>query len=331
MATVTTTVSPAVTIVLGDLQRNQKRTSSQKYSKNEPSPDIFEKHKSLEDASVSDPKNDPFEPFIFTSWKPSQAPPWLDTYVLQPYIRFAQTMVRKPSDVIYVSHILTIAFIGLPSIILLFIHFTWIHALFHALFILYFLGPYTIITHHYTHGRGILSPAYFWLDFGFPIILGPLFGLTWNSFHYHHKIMHHTEENGPDDLSSTIRYQRDSGFHLFQYVGKFVLLGIWFELPLYFFRNGRTVGALKCAFWELLSMGFIASMMWVNPRAGIVALAWPVVEIRSLIMINNWGQHVFVDEIEPTSTFRSSITLIGYKVRLLNCNVCLFSLMLIIY
>jgi hypothetical protein len=33
-------------------------------------------------------------------------------------------------------------------------------------------------------------------------------------------------------------------------------------------------------------------------------------------MTGNWGQHAFVDEVEPDSDFRSSITLIDVPVSL---------------
>ena len=42
----------------------------------------------------------------------------------------------------------------------------------------------------------------------------------------------------------------------------------------------------------------------------------PLVMIRAGLMIGNWGQHALVDEVEPDSDFRSSITLLDVAVSL---------------
>ncbi|CAG8979855.1 hypothetical protein HYALB_00002628 [Hymenoscyphus albidus] len=299
-------LEPAVAIVLGDLQHHERpqKGSQDNYPANKPT-----EHQVFNESSLADSNHEKFEPFIFTSWKCSQAPPWLNRLLIQPYIWQTQDMVRRPSDIIYISHLLVLCLIGLPNLILLFAHFSWIHAVLHELLVLYFLGPYTIIMHHHLHGRGILSPRWASIDASFPYILGPLMGQTWNSFYYHHK-HHHVEDNGPDDLSSTLRYQRDSTSDLCIYLARFVLLN-WFELPWYYIRKGKPVMGLKYFGWEVLSLGFIALLVKYNGRAAMAALVLPLIQWRVLVMMNNWGQHTFVDEVEPTSKFRFSVTLIG--------------------
>jgi len=47
-----------------------------------------------------------------------------------------------------------------------------------------------------------------------------------------------------------------------------------------------------------------------NFRAAFFTLALPLVMMRIGLMVGNWGQHAFVDEMDPDSNFRSSITLI---------------------
>ena len=227
---------------------------------------------------------------------------------MRPYLRFASHAIRKPSDVVYVSHLLVLTLIGLPSLVVLFVHFTWIHAVLHWIFVVYLVGPYSIITHHHVHGPGILSTSCSWIDVLFPYILGPLMGQTWNSFYYHHK-HHHIEDNGPDDLSSTIRYQRDSALDLSIYLARFVVL-IWFELPLYYISKGRTALGLKYFFWEGASYSLVVLMTRYHWRAGLMTLIIPLIQWRIAVMTNNWAQHTLVDEVEPTSSFRSSITII---------------------
>lgn len=101
--------------------------------------------------------------------------------------------------------------------------------------------------------------------------------------------MHHVESNGPSDLSSTIRYQRDSLFHFMCYLFRFCFL-IWLELPRYFFvtRKNRKM-AIRAALGEISTYALYASMyMWMGKRAVVVFIV-PFVLLRIGLMIGNFG------------------------------------------
>ncbi|KAL9114188.1 MAG: hypothetical protein Q9187_007518, partial [Circinaria calcarea] len=133
----------------------------------------------------------------------------LDWYLLQPYIARASGIVRRPTDVVFLTHIILYLTTSVPSAIYLYHSFSWIHAVCHWLMQAWFCGPFTLMLHNHIHNNGILAKKYAWFDKTFPYVLEPLMGHTWDSYYYHHVKHHHVESNGPDDLSSTIRYQRD--------------------------------------------------------------------------------------------------------------------------
>ena len=54
--------------------------------------------------------------------------------------------------------------------------------------------------------------------------------------------------------------------------------------------------------------------VYVNLQATIFVFILPFILLRMGLMVGNWGQHAFVDETEPESDFRSSITLIDVAV-----------------
>ena len=58
----------------------------------------------------------------------------------------------------------------------------------------------------------------------------------------------------------------------------------------------------------------MGAMTRLNPRAALFVLILPFVGMRSGMVVGNWGQHAFVDEDDPDSNFRSSITLINIPV-----------------
>ncbi|CCC12313.1 hypothetical protein SMACR_05490 [Sordaria macrospora] len=242
-------------------------------------------------SALNDPKSLSFEPTItnFFDLADLQSFTWLPSTVLNAYTKWASSLIRVPTDILMITHLLIYFTTTVPSAFyLLFIRFSWPHAILHAVINGWYVGTYTLMMHQHIHMRGILTKDKLWtpvFDAIFPYILDPLMGHTWNSYYYHHVKHHHVEGNGPDDLSSTIRYQRDELSEFLKYVGRFYFL-VWLDLPLYFMRKGRYVTGAKAAFWEYASYAMVA------------------------LMTGNWGQHAFVDDEEPESDYRSSITLV---------------------
>lgn len=252
---------------------------------------------------------------MFGTWdlKTLQLPSLLNTCLLQPYINLARKLVRVETDVVMLTHLLLYFATSVPSAIWLYCHFTWAHGVAHWLMQSYYVGTYTLMMHQHIHMGGILNKKLWFLDSLFPYITNPLMGHTWNSYYYHHVKHHHVEGNGPNDLSSTIRYQRDSVFDFACYVARFMLF-VWAELPAYFWRRGKRGMAAKAGGWEIATYVVIHALARWNWYATLFAFILPLVQLRVGLMVGNWGQHAFVDETDPNSDFRSSITLIDVAV-----------------
>ncbi|KAI0156549.1 hypothetical protein GGR57DRAFT_511483 [Xylariaceae sp. FL1272] len=262
--------------------------------------------------SLNNPQDSRFEPTIFVErdyddidWASGIA-----KVVLVPYVSVARSIVRVDSDVVMLTHLLLYFLTSVPSaIVLCFVHFTWIHGILHFLMQISYMGTYTLMMHQHIHMRGILKHRYAIIDHLFPYITDPLMGHTWNSYFYHHVKHHHVEANGPDDLSSTIRYQRDDPMHFLHYTGRFFFL-IWVDLPLYFLRKRQTQLAMKSMFWELSNYLALYYMFIWNPQPTFFVFLLPLLLLRLGLMVGNWGQHALVDPHDPASDYKSSITLI---------------------
>jgi hypothetical protein len=269
--------------------------------------------------ALNDPSASTFEPTVFVTYDyPDIKNPLLRKYILDPYVRWARTVVRVDTDVAMVTHLLLYLFTSIPSAIYMFYNFHWWHGPLHTAMQVYYMGSYTLMMHQHIHMRGILSKSYSRLDAAFPYITDPLMGHTWNSYYFHHVKHHHVEANGPNDLSSTVRYQRDDIWHFLHYVGRFYFF-CWFDLPRYFLRTRKPDLALKAGGFEVGNYLFLYCMFsFVNARATCFVFLIPLAIMRLGMMIGNWAQHAFVDEVEPDSDFRSSITVIDVAVRLLS-------------
>lgn len=263
----------------------------------------------------NDPSSPQFEPSVFSSvdLRNLKLPGPVDKYLLRPYISWARKMVRVETDVIMLTHLIIYLSTSIPSAIILFRNFTYTHALLHVVMQFYYTGAYTLMMHQHIHMRGILAKQYSLFDHAFPYILDPLMGHSWNTYFYHHVKHHHVEGNGPDDLSSTMRYQRDEIWDFARYVGRFYFL-IWFDLPLYFLRKNRPLMALKAGGSEFLTYVFYYAASRINGKATFFVYLLPLLLLRVGLMVGNWGQHAFVDVDQPDSDFRSSITLIDVAV-----------------
>ncbi|KJZ75874.1 hypothetical protein HIM_04698 [Hirsutella minnesotensis 3608] len=259
-----------------------------------------------------DPTSSDFDPTVFQlvdDWR-GRFSPAFTRHVLEPYVRQARKVARHPTDVVMITHLIIYFTTLVPSAILLYRRFHLLHGLVHAAMQAYFCGTYTLMMHQHIHQRGILAKRFSLVDRMLPYILDPMMGHTWNSYFYHHVKHHHVENNGPDDLSSTLRYQRDSVGDFLRYVGRFYFF-VWLDLPLYFLRKKRPGMAARAAGGEYLTFAFYATMgMRFGWKPTIFVYIIPLLLMRVGLMIGNWGQHAFVDADDPDSDFRSSITLI---------------------
>lgn len=266
--------------------------------------------------AMNNPDDAEFEPTVFVSWDLRDMGK-IPRKALHPYITWAKTVSRHPTDVAMITHLILYFTTSVPSAVLLYRNFSYTHAILHVVMQAWYIGTYTLMRHQHIHMGGILAKRfpYSLIDMLYPYILDPLHGHTWNAYYYHHIKHHHVEGNGPDDLSSTIRYQRDNVWHFLHYVARFFFL-IWLDLPRYFIRKGRYSLAVKCLGWEIANLCTISALARWRMAATMFVFVAPLVMIRAGLMIGNWGQHALVDEVEPDSDFRSSITLLDVAVSL---------------
>jgi len=269
--------------------------------------------------ALNNPQDARFEPTVFTTWdmddiRSSPRVPGFLLRLLEEYITWGRTVARNETDVVMVTHLLLYFCTSIPSAIILFTRFSYLHAFGHIAMQFYYMGPYTLLKHQHIHQRGVLAKRFGAIDNLFPYAMDLFMGHTWNSYFYHHVKHHHVEGNGPDDMSSTIRYQRDSVVDFSIYIGRFLFF-VWVDLPRYFLTKGKYVLGAKAAFWELGAYAFYYSMFQINSRAASFVFLVPLCVMRIAMMVGNWGQHAFVDADEPDSDYRSSITVIDVPVR----------------
>jgi fatty acid desaturase len=208
------------------------------------------------------------------------------------------------------SAILTLTVI--PTGVALFVPgaFRWWLAAVHLALVIYFLGPFILMLHNTSHRR-LFRREWEWLNYYIPWILGPFFGESPETYFGHHVGMHHPENNLEGDLSSTMRFQRDSALDFAAYFLRFFFAGL-VELTLYFARKRRRSLMIRVVVGELLFWAALVLLFkYCDWRPTLVVLVVPFVVTRFSMMAGNWAQHAFIDAASPANNYRNSITCIN--------------------
>ncbi len=219
-------------------------------------------------------------------------------------------MLRDQRDLPFVRLSLLLSLLLLPVFALMFWPgaFRWWLALLYWPAYLWFLGPYVLMLHNTTH-RPLFTRPFGLLNHYIPWVLGPLLGVSPETYRAHHMSMHHVEGNGPDDLSSTLAYQRDSFADFSKYYLSF-LFG-HFGLSRYWARRGRTRQLRR--FWtgELFYLALTALALSYDWRPALVVFVLPLLFTRFMLMAGNWAQHAFVDPDDPSNDYRTVVSFIN--------------------
>jgi Fatty acid desaturase len=180
----------------------------------------------------------------------------------------------------------------------------------------WFAPPVILMLHCTMHRPFIRRPR--WLNAAHPYVMSFFFGIP-TGYQEHHLGMHHVEDNMQEDLSSTIRYQRDSFLHFLHYFLRFFFLSI-VELTGYLVRHKRQKMAVRAVVSELVHDAIILGALWLDWRFGVAAFVFPYLMCRFMMMAGNWGQHAFVNTARPNNGIANSITCInsGYNRRCFN-------------
>ncbi|MCA9582779.1 MAG: fatty acid desaturase, partial [Myxococcales bacterium] len=233
---------------------------------------------------------------------------------LLPLQRPLLRLARDPRDLPFVSLSLAALVVLMPLAIAVFVVQPlpwWLAVAYLAVLFLGFIDRYTLMLHCTSHRR--LYPKRFaYLNYVIPVVLAPLMGQTPFTYYAHHIGMHHPENNLTDDLSSTMRYRRDSVRGFLHYFGSFVLVGLP-RLVAYHRTRGHRRLARMALLGELSYVVGVALLAWLNPMATLVVFIIPFVAMRFLMMAGNWAQHAFIDPADPANPYLNSITSINTR------------------
>jgi fatty acid desaturase len=228
--------------------------------------------------------------------------------------RFALRFIRDERDLPFIHLSVTASLVLFPLAALLFAAepFRWWYApIYWAILLGFFFDRYILMLHNTSH-RPLFKKEYGFLNQYIPWVLGPFCGESPETYFAHHMGMHHAENNMYDDLSSTLRYQRDNPLHFAIYFLRF-FLGGFFELTRYFAARQRWDMMRRVLIGELTFYTVVVALFVVAPAATFTVFIFPFIFCRFGMMAGNWAQHAFVDGNDPENNYRNSLTCINTR------------------
>ncbi|AKF09018.1 fatty acid desaturase family protein [Sandaracinus amylolyticus] len=228
--------------------------------------------------------------------------------------KLALRFIRDERDLPFVWLSLQMTFVLIPLAIVLYwpgVFRWWMAPLYWAVLFGAFFDRYILMLHNTSH-KPLFKREHGWAKFYIPWVLGPFCGETPETYYIHHITMHHAEGNLPRDLSSTMKYQRDSLVDFLRYWSDFFFLSI-FKLAAYQLGKKRPrlfawMIAGELSFYALVALGLALA-----PGPTLTIFVVPFLLCRFLMMCGNWGQHAFIDQNDPGNSYKSSITCINVR------------------
>ncbi|BDS14679.1 fatty acid desaturase [Aureispira anguillae] len=180
----------------------------------------------------------------------------------------------------------------------------------HLLIYLWLLGPFITMFHDIHHHPLLKHKMANKLLIS---LVGLINGIAPHGYFCHHIIMHHPEENGEKDTSSTRPYQRDSLKDFSHYYFSF-MFG-FFPLVNYLKTSKnkqKTREAYKFMLSGLLYTLSTLLLLLIHPIAAIAIIIIPTIITRSFLIVGNWGEHAFIDPANPENTYTNTVNLLGH-------------------
>lgn len=228
--------------------------------------------------------------------------------------KMALPYLINPQDVIFARLIFRVLTQVFPfAIALFFVPPVWALGL-GVLYLTYiyarFAGPIMLGLHAVTH-RPLFKKPMRGVSKLITHVFPPLWGLTPFAYEAHHVFMHHSENNGADDLSGTSEYRRDSILHFGHYWLRFFLFG-YYHMASWMLRRDKK-GLALLLIGDTLCYAAMVGLFFVNPAATLMVFFMPFLMMRFFMMAGTWTEHAFVDATQPDNTYRNSTCLINTR------------------
>jgi fatty acid desaturase len=123
-----------------------------------------------------------------------------------------------------------------------------------------------------------------------------------------HVRLHHKENSGADDTTSTICYDRTSKLDFLWYLSDNIWTVVGLTPYLYFKARGEVENRRRMLWGITLYAIFFAAVFIYNWSIGLAYVLVPLLVMNFIMAMTAWVQHAFYDEERPEDYFANTVT-----------------------
>jgi len=123
-----------------------------------------------------------------------------------------------------------------------------------------------------------------------------------------HVRLHHKENSGPDDTTSTIGYDRTSKMDFFWYLSRNIWTVVGLIPYVYFKTRGEDENRRRMLWGITLYAIYFAAVFIYDWRIGIAYVLVPLLVMNFIMAMTAWVQHAFYDAQRPEDYFANTVT-----------------------
>lgn len=126
-----------------------------------------------------------------------------------------------------------------------------------------------------------------------------------------HTKIHHVEDNGLEDVTSTLWYKdRSDVRNFFEFMGQHYLYWSGWEIYWYFVRNNQTFFAQRMLHGMIAFYGIMILLLAIDVRFALAYYIFPHLELNIYLSAINWAWHCFIDPSDPDNGYVKSVTIL---------------------
>jgi fatty acid desaturase len=187
-------------------------------------------------------------------------------------------------------------------------------------------GPYfvffsrvaTLIHKEGHEPKGLFKGGFSWMNNLHGHFLSFLYGHVPQGYPMGHLRIHHKHDNAPDDVTSTVFYDRSHATRFLIYLFEFALFWSGISVTHYHYKKGKTEEFRKMALGMMAFYGLIGLVMSLNFWFGFAYLVIPHMSCIFLLAAINYTWHAWTDPTEPKNIYKNSITILEGQYNVYN-------------
>lgn len=202
-------------------------------------------------------------------------------------------------------------------------HFNWYavlayHVLNYGPYFAFFSQIATMIHKEGHAPRGLFKKPFRFLNKFYGYFLAIFYGHVPEGYPMGHMRIHHKYNNAPEDVTSTVFYDRSQAARFMIYLFEFMLFWTGISIAYHHYKDNKMEDCKKMLRGMIIFYGIMAVVMYFNFRFGFGYLLLPHLSSIIFLAAINYTWHAWTDASAPKNIYKNSITIINGQYNVYN-------------